>query len=130
MTDELPPPGAVDPRVSLAVERTLLAWIRTGVSLMGFGFVVARFALLLREVAGPSAQTSHGGLSAPLTGVGIVTAGIAVNLWAAIRHSRMIRHIARGEYDVLSLRGPVAVAAASCIGGALLVLVLLGIFRE
>ena len=29
----------------LAAERTLLAWIRTGLALMGFGFVVARFGL-------------------------------------------------------------------------------------
>ena len=29
----------------LAEERTFLAWIRTGISLMGFGFVVARFGI-------------------------------------------------------------------------------------
>ena len=34
-----------DPRVYLAAERTFLAWIRTSISLMGFGFVIARFAL-------------------------------------------------------------------------------------
>ena len=38
-----------DPRVYLAAERTFLAWIRTSVSLMGFGFLIARFALFLRE---------------------------------------------------------------------------------
>jgi putative membrane protein len=32
----------------LAAERTLLAWIRTGLALMGFGFVVARFGLFLQ----------------------------------------------------------------------------------
>jgi putative membrane protein len=31
----------------LAAERTVLAWIRTGLGLMGFGFVVARFGLFL-----------------------------------------------------------------------------------
>ena len=38
-----------DPRVYLASERTFLAWIRTSISLMGFGFVIARFALWTRE---------------------------------------------------------------------------------
>ena len=42
-------PPVDDPRVYLAAERTFLAWVRTSVSLMGFGFVIARFALWIRE---------------------------------------------------------------------------------
>jgi hypothetical protein len=41
----------LDPRVRFAAERTLLAWIRTGLAMMGFGFVVARFGWFLRELA-------------------------------------------------------------------------------
>ena len=37
----MPPTGAGDPRVYFAAERTLLAWIRTGIGVMAFGFVVA-----------------------------------------------------------------------------------------
>ena len=40
-----------DPRVRFAAERTVLAWIRTGLAMMGFGFVVARFGVFLRELA-------------------------------------------------------------------------------
>lgn len=39
-----------DPRVYFAAERTLLAWLRTGLGIMAFGFVVARFGLFLRLV--------------------------------------------------------------------------------
>ena len=39
-----------DLRDSLAAERTFLAWIRTGLALMGFGFVVARFGLFLQQL--------------------------------------------------------------------------------
>lgn len=38
-----------DPHVYFAAERTFVAWLRTGLALMGFGFVVARFGLLLRR---------------------------------------------------------------------------------
>ena len=39
----------------LAAERTLLAWIRTGLALMGLGFVLARFGLFLRAIQGTAA---------------------------------------------------------------------------
>ena len=45
----LSPSPIDDPRIYLAAERTFLAWIRTSVSLMGFGFLIARFALFIRE---------------------------------------------------------------------------------
>jgi putative membrane protein len=40
--------SSTDPRFYMAAERTFLAWIRTGIAFMGFGFVVARFGLFLR----------------------------------------------------------------------------------
>src|SRR6204780_1272039 len=44
----------------LAAERTMLAWIRTGLALMGFGFVVARFGLFLHELeAAQRAQSAQ-----------------------------------------------------------------------
>ena len=43
-------PAERDPRVYFAAERTFLAWIRTGLGLMGVGFAVARFGFFLREL--------------------------------------------------------------------------------
>ena len=44
-----------DPRVYMAAERTFLAWIRTSLALMAFGFVIARFGLFLRELEATNA---------------------------------------------------------------------------
>ena len=48
MTSPTHSPKDLDARDYLAAEQTFLAWIRTGLSLMGFGFVVARFGLFLQ----------------------------------------------------------------------------------
>jgi putative membrane protein len=44
-------PAEKDPRVYFAAERTFLAWIRTGLGLMGIGFAVSRFGLFLRQTS-------------------------------------------------------------------------------
>jgi putative membrane protein len=40
-----------DPRVYFAAERTFLAWIRTGLGLIGIGFAVSRFGLLFHQLS-------------------------------------------------------------------------------
>lgn len=52
-----------DPRVYFAAERTLLAWNRTSLTLMAFGFVIERFGLLLHALLPPQAETLQRGLS-------------------------------------------------------------------
>src|SRR6187455_509939 len=93
-----PQPEPEDPRVRLAGERTLLAWVRTGLALMGFGFVVARFGLFLRELATaehlPAPRQTHFSL---VIGVLLVALGIFANLYAAWTHYRTIRRLDSGQ---------------------------------
>ncbi len=83
----------------MAAERTFLAWIRTGVAFMGFGFILARFGLFLRELAVTSAAPLHAasGFSLPL-GVALIVVGILVNIVAAARHYRYIQAIDQGRF--------------------------------
>ncbi|MGA8492414.1 MAG: DUF302 domain-containing protein [Terriglobales bacterium] len=87
----------MDLRDSLAAERTFLAWIRTGLALMGFGFVVARFGLFLQQIQvverAPSPQSY--GLSLWF-GTALIAAGVVVNLVSAGHHLRLVRQLNRG----------------------------------
>jgi putative membrane protein len=86
-----------DPRVYLAAERTFLAWVRTSISLMGFGFVIARFALWTREFGYPGkpASPANAGVSTWL-GFGMVCVGVFVSVLAAARHRNYVRALERG----------------------------------
>ena len=88
----------LDPRVYFAAERTLLAWVRTGLAMMGFGFVVARFGLFLRELAAVSEQVpqQHSGLSLWF-GTTLVILGVVVTVAAAVKHWYTVRRLERGQ---------------------------------
>ncbi len=70
-----------DPRIYFAVERTLLAWIRTSITLIALGFVVARFGIFLDLVANSGVpQSPHKHLVALYIGVGLILVGLVINI--------------------------------------------------
>jgi putative membrane protein len=87
-----------DPRIYFAAERTFLAWIRTGLALMGFGFVVARFGLFLKELGAASADVpvKSSGFSLG-TGTALVLVGVIVNAVAALQHVKTVRDLNAGR---------------------------------
>ncbi|MBI2825122.1 MAG: DUF202 domain-containing protein [Planctomycetia bacterium] len=88
---------ADDLRMRLAGEQTLLAWVRTGVALMGLGFVVARFGLFLREIAVAEhlLQAPRSGFSLWI-GTGLILLGVVVSMMAAWEHALLLRRMDEG----------------------------------
>ena len=88
----------IDPRIFWAKERTFLAWIRTGLALMGFGFVVARFNLFLRMIQSRADSPSlpHTGLSMWF-GTLLVLLGVVVQVISATDYARFTSAFKRGE---------------------------------
>jgi putative membrane protein len=104
----------------LAGERTLLAWVRTGLAMMGFGFVVARFGLFLAEIAaaGNLRRPAHTGLSLWI-GTALVLLGVVVNLLAALEHFRFLRNIReRKPYEPPRVSLSIVMAIVLAIIGA------------
>ena len=84
-----------DPRVFFAAERTLLAWVRTGLGLVGMGFVVAKFGLFFRLLH-PEADHRDHAWAAPV-GVALALLGALASGVAAWQHRRFCRTLTRFE---------------------------------
>lgn len=85
-----------DPRVLFAAERTLLAWQRTAIALMGFGFVVERFGLFLRMMNNQPLSPSQRGFSLWL-GIGLLVMGAGVCIVSALQHRAVLRSLGERE---------------------------------
>jgi len=77
----------------------MLAWIRTGIALMAFGFAIARFGLFLRQVASfgtASGRVEHA-MGSAWVGAVLVALGMLANLMATARYATIRRAIEKGD---------------------------------
>jgi putative membrane protein len=111
-----------------ANERTFLAWVRTAIAIMAFGFVIEKFDLFLKYAAPAAAQheiNPHGGAFANAAGLAFIVLGIAIIVIAGWRFLRTAKDI-DSEVEVASPgeRFDVALAGMIALLGAALFLYL------
>lgn len=104
---------APPPNFLWAAERTLLAWVRTGVAMMGFGFVVARLV--------PEQRTS----TPVLVGTALAILGGLMNITATFRYRSHVRHLREGRDPTNDVFLPTAVGVGSAVIGAALALAMM-----
>jgi inner membrane protein YidH len=85
-----------DPRVFFAAERTLLAWQRTAVALIGLGFVIERFGLYIRNIEGVDPGHAHVGPSL-FFGVAFLLLGAAIAVVSGVEFTRFVHSLSPPE---------------------------------
>lgn len=102
-----------------ANERTFLAWLRTSIALIGFGFALARFGLFLRQLettVTPQVPRTHSFISSQTLGVGLVIVGIIVIVFAVWRYNQVFWQIERGDYRPSRLLIWLTAGIVICLG--------------
>jgi putative membrane protein len=101
-----PPPETPPPidrqREHQANERTFLAWLRTAIALIGFGFAIARFGLFLQQFQATfeSSQTPISPfLTSETLGVGLAIAGIVIIALSLWNYNRVYHQIEQARYQ-------------------------------
>lgn len=89
-----------------ANERTFLAWMRTGLAVIAFGFVIEKFNVMVEAIANTASPVAAQKLlierlAAPLgryDGIALILVGMGLILIAGIRYARTTRLIDREEF--------------------------------
>lgn len=110
-------PSAAD---HLANERTFLAWVRTSIAVMGFGFVVVKFSLFVRQLAlaVDKGIVIPGKSYSPVIGISLIIIGAIISLLAFIRYKNIEKQLNRGTYFpsfTLSLLTTIAILIISVL---------------
>ncbi len=103
-------------RTRLGLERTFMAWIRTAVSLIGFGFTIVQFFQRLQGMEPSNGRAMRAETPRDL-GLALIATGVAALLISAWQYRKMIRYLGSGPFKAIGfetdhpIRTPVFIAA-------------------
>jgi inner membrane protein YidH len=107
----------------LANERTFLAWTRTSISIIVFGFVVAKFGITLREFLHMQGRALHESSLSLGIGVGFMAMGVFLAVMAVVRYRLTMVGLAKGEFRPAS-KVIVFLGVVTAVFGAILAIYL------
>jgi putative membrane protein len=114
-------------REQLANERTLLAWVRTGLALMGFGFVIAKFTLFLKQLSFMmKIESFTTNPYSDFIGILMLALGILVVILAFIQYKRHERQLLLQTFYTSSSLS-LAITLAIVLVGVVLILYLMSV---
>ena len=111
-------------RTRLAIERTLMAWVRTFTALIGFGFTIVQFFQRLSTTEGVAAATRP--QASRYLGLALIGAGVIGLLISVVQYRRLISYLSKTFPEIA--RVPDSVASKTPLEAIALGLVLIGIF--
>jgi putative membrane protein len=109
----------------LANERTYLAYVRTALSFVALGFVVARFSLFIREFAAITHVPEGPQAAAIQLGIAMIVIGIALGAFGAYRYVNAYRLLGRAHVAL----APGAAVVTAAIVAAVGTIVAVGLFQ-
>ncbi|HET9963684.1 MAG TPA: DUF202 domain-containing protein [Nitrospiraceae bacterium] len=113
-----------DPRVLFAAERTLLAWNRTSLALIAFGFVIERAGLILKAVAPQRVTSVQEGVTFWL-GLAFIALGAGAAAYSSRQYVAVLNQLTAAEIPTgYHPRWGLALNAVVALLGAGLVLAL------
>jgi putative membrane protein len=115
----------VRPTDVLANERTFLAYIRTALSFIAFGFVIARFSLFAREMSIVAHVAVPGHYASTEFGTAMAAAGIVIGIYGAYRYITTNAALIQGETRALA---PAAAIAGSAVAAIIGIIVAIDLF--